>query len=175
MKRKIGKLYNKTIIEGDMNLKTPNEIHKNELNKGEGENSTLDSDGWEYYKFDGEAVESTEGYDAAEFYGNVRGFLTTYFISTAYGTKDYVDERMLLAAMNWDEHPIKNHLGFRMYTNKNLYASSNFPFSSIMPLKELIYYMNDMSEGQIHPLLIAFANALTPCTKEEFEALITEN
>lgn len=36
MKRKIGKLYNKTIIEGDINLKTPNEIHKNELSKGEG-------------------------------------------------------------------------------------------------------------------------------------------
>ena len=34
MKRKIGKLYNKTIIEGDINLKTPNEIHKNELSKG---------------------------------------------------------------------------------------------------------------------------------------------
>lgn len=36
MKRKIGKLYNKTIIEGDINLKTPNEIHKNELSKGGG-------------------------------------------------------------------------------------------------------------------------------------------
>ena len=36
MKRKIGKLYNKTIIEGDINLKTPNEIHKNELSKGVG-------------------------------------------------------------------------------------------------------------------------------------------
>lgn len=39
MKRKIGKLFNKTIIEGDINLKTPNEIHKNELNKGGGEKS----------------------------------------------------------------------------------------------------------------------------------------
>lgn len=46
MKRKIGKLYNKTIIEGDINLKTPNEIHKNELRKGGGE---LDKSEWKYY------------------------------------------------------------------------------------------------------------------------------
>lgn len=30
-KRKIGELYNKPIIEGDINLKGPNEIHKSEL------------------------------------------------------------------------------------------------------------------------------------------------
>lgn len=36
MKRKIGKLYNKTIIEGDINLKTSNEIHKNELSQKKG-------------------------------------------------------------------------------------------------------------------------------------------
>lgn len=47
MKRKIGKLYNKTIIEGDINLKTPNEIHKNELNKGGGELSKRSS--WRYF------------------------------------------------------------------------------------------------------------------------------
>lgn len=38
MKKRIGTLYNKPIIEGDINLKTPNEIHKNEL-KGGGDNS----------------------------------------------------------------------------------------------------------------------------------------
>lgn len=31
MKRKIGTIYNKPIIEGDINLKGPNEIHKSEL------------------------------------------------------------------------------------------------------------------------------------------------
>lgn len=31
MKRKIGEIYNKPIIEGDINLKGPNEIHKSEL------------------------------------------------------------------------------------------------------------------------------------------------
>ena len=34
MKRKIGEIYNKPIIEGDINLKTPNEIHKSELGGG---------------------------------------------------------------------------------------------------------------------------------------------
>lgn len=33
-KRKIGEIYNKPIIEGDINLKTPNEIHKSELSGG---------------------------------------------------------------------------------------------------------------------------------------------
>lgn len=39
MKKRIGTIYNKPIIEGDINLKTPNEIHKNEL-KGGGDNSS---------------------------------------------------------------------------------------------------------------------------------------
>lgn len=34
MKRKIGEIYNKPIVEGDINLKTPNEIHKSELSGG---------------------------------------------------------------------------------------------------------------------------------------------
>lgn len=43
-KRKIGEIYNKPIIEGDINLKTPNEIHKSELvggGVGEGEEDVL--------------------------------------------------------------------------------------------------------------------------------------
>lgn len=36
-KRKIGEIYNKPIVEGDINLKTPNEIHKSELSGGKGE------------------------------------------------------------------------------------------------------------------------------------------
>lgn len=47
MKRKIGEIYNKPIIEGDINLKTSNEIHKSELSSSGGSAS---SDG-EYYKF----------------------------------------------------------------------------------------------------------------------------
>lgn len=31
MKRKIGEIYNKPIVDGDLNLKTSNEIHKNDL------------------------------------------------------------------------------------------------------------------------------------------------
>lgn len=39
MKKRIGTIYNKPIIEGDINLKTPNEIHKSEL-KGGGDNTS---------------------------------------------------------------------------------------------------------------------------------------
>ena len=38
-KRKIGEIYNKPIVEGDINLKTPNEIHKSELSGGGGSSS----------------------------------------------------------------------------------------------------------------------------------------
>ena len=41
-KRKIGEIYNKPIVEGDINLKTPNEIHKSELVQGGGEGGKED-------------------------------------------------------------------------------------------------------------------------------------
>lgn len=34
MKKRIGSIYNKPIIEGDINLKSPNEIHKSQLEGG---------------------------------------------------------------------------------------------------------------------------------------------
>ena len=39
MKKRIGTLYNKPIIEGDINLKTPNEIYKDELKGGGGKDT----------------------------------------------------------------------------------------------------------------------------------------
>lgn len=126
-------------------------------------------DGWVYYKFDGEAVENTEGFDTAEFYDNIGILLGAYFIATVY----YDEERMLYTTMNWDEHSVHNHKGFKTQTSVNLLKGIGFDLSSVMPLKELIAYMDEISGGRIHRLLIAFGNALTPCTKEEFEALIT--
>ena len=49
-KRKIGEIYNKPIIEGDINLKTPNEIHKSELSGVGGANNSEVKE-W-YYEFD---------------------------------------------------------------------------------------------------------------------------
>lgn len=126
-------------------------------------------DGWEYYKFDGKAVENTEGFDAAEFYQTIGGLLSIYYISTVY----YDSERMLYTTMNWDEHSVHNHLGFKTQTSVNLWKGVGFPISSVMSMKELIAYIDEMTGGQNPPLMVAFANALTPCTKEEFEALIT--
>ena len=51
MKRKIGEIYNKPIIEGDINLKTPNEIHKSELSGGGRNTSKI-----YYYKIDNDAL-----------------------------------------------------------------------------------------------------------------------
>lgn len=75
--------------------------------------------------------------------------------------------------MNWDEHSVHNHKGFKTQTSVNLLKGIGFDLSSVMPLKELIAYMDEIFGGRIHRGLIAFGNALTPCTKEEFEALIT--
>ena len=130
-------------------------------------------DGWVYYKFDGEAVENTEGFDTAEFYETFNMFVQCYYISTAYKIVDGVKETMLVSHMNWDEHPVSFHLGFKTQTSENLLRDMGLPATSAMPLKEYIYYLNEMTGGQAPPLLMAFANALTPCTKEEFEALIT--
>lgn len=52
-KRKIGEIYNKPIIEGDINLKTPNEIHKSELSGGGGSEEKE----WVYYKLNRETNE----------------------------------------------------------------------------------------------------------------------
>ena len=49
MKKRIGTLYNKPIIEGDINLKTPNEIHKDELSSNNSQGGG--SDKIEYFKF----------------------------------------------------------------------------------------------------------------------------
>lgn len=50
MKKRIGTLYNKPIIEGDINLKTPNEIHKNELKGGENSGGSVSKYAPRYYK-----------------------------------------------------------------------------------------------------------------------------
>lgn len=60
MKKRIGWLYNKPIIQGDKNLKTPNELHIDELSSnssGEGEESEI-----KYYKVDAANV-SLANYD----------------------------------------------------------------------------------------------------------------
>lgn len=141
------------------------------IKKGGGGTPTPPSggEGWVYYKFDGKAVENTEGFDAAEFYQTIGLLLGAYFISTVY----YDGERMLYTTMNWDEHSVHNHLGFKTQTSVNLLKDLGVTLPSAMPMKEFIAYMDEMSGGQTPPLLVAFANALTPCTKEEFEALIT--
>lgn len=52
MKKRIGTIYNKPIIEGDINLKTPNEIHKNELKGGENSGSSVSKYAPRYFKID---------------------------------------------------------------------------------------------------------------------------
>jgi len=44
MKRKIGEIYNKPIVEGDKNLVTKNEVHKSELSGGEGQENSMGDD-----------------------------------------------------------------------------------------------------------------------------------
>lgn len=130
-------------------------------------------DGWVYYKFDGKAVENTEGYDAAESYSMIGQLCLAYYMSSAYKLVDRVVEKLTLDAMQWDENPISHHLAFKTQTSVNLMKGLGLPVTSAMSLKEFFDYMNEMMGEQVPPVLVAFANALIPCTKEEFEALIT--
>ena len=58
-KRKIGEIYNRPIIEGDINLKTPSEIHKSELGvpqsggSGDAPSQPSGENSWAYLKYTG--------------------------------------------------------------------------------------------------------------------------
>ena len=67
-KRKIGEIYNKPIVEGDINLKTPNEIHKSELSGGGGNNSgEVNEDAYLYMKL----VKPYDDMTDEEFFNNL--------------------------------------------------------------------------------------------------------
>lgn len=95
MKKRIGTLYNKPIIEGDINLKTPNEIHKDEL-KGGGRTNSF------YYKaLTAEGLEVIKGHTKyAPWYticamkdGELEEFYVSeeYYIDNSYGTFKLLD------------------------------------------------------------------------------------
>lgn len=69
MKKRIGTLYNKPIIEGDINLKTPNEIHKNELKGGENSGGGgLNGDSDYFIYIDGNKLTPIESFNIIEVF-----------------------------------------------------------------------------------------------------------
>lgn len=87
MKRKIGEIYNKPIVEGDKNLVTKNEVHKSELSGGEG----------------GEEGEGTMFVDADSY--EDRKQLYDYIASIVKTNEDkYLADRLIIVN-NWDDKP----------------------------------------------------------------------
>lgn len=160
MKRKIGKLYNKIIIDGDINLKTPNEIHKNELSKGGG-NNTLDSDSWEYYKVDS-SFNALKEEELSAIANGVQGMSSLCYIGCI------TDGRLL--PQPWFGYGNKLQ-GFKVFGEGVYWKMLNS--GGLNSFKDLTKepFLSELSTTPLLPL----TNALIPCTKEEFEALITEN
>lgn len=100
MKRKIGEIYNKPIIEGDINLKTPNEIHKSELSSDGGSSSnkyapryfSIDwdkcSDSWKYILSEYNVIEETSYYRSIGFSATVKSYRDGNYIIGSFYTSD---------------------------------------------------------------------------------------
>lgn len=87
-KRKIGEIYNKPIIEGDINLKTPNEIHKSELSGGGG-NSNASKFGYYYYDI-------TKPYPSDDQYAETFKNLAMYGNLIVTNTKDLLGYNLII-------------------------------------------------------------------------------
>lgn len=95
MKKKIGTLYGKPIVEGDINLITNNEIHINNLNsnKNESDNESVNNSNIKYYKviFD----------DSNEQFVEVFNFLSTLSIHSAI-VENRIINRILISVSGSD-------------------------------------------------------------------------
>ena len=107
-KRKIGEIYNKPIVEGDINLKTPNEIHKSELSSGEGSNNNTSKLGYYYY-------------DITKPYPNDDLYAETFKNFVMYGS---------LIVTN-----TKDLLGYNLILNRNTIQESGVPEKFKEPIK----------------------------------------
>lgn len=181
MKRKIGEIYNKPIIEGDINLKTPNEIHKSELSVGGGNSEVKEY----YYLFDVDKVieafgmseedfntllsQSNGGIIQILFYGalNFIGRGINYY-------REYVIVNQLQQFTSIDI--LKKIKAIKLYDNINPVEStkgSEFEkdtehYNVIGNLEERYIKQKNINDfGFPNPALYT-----TPITKEEYEALI---
>ena len=90
MKRRIGTLYNKPIVEGDINLVTTNETHINSLsiNKNESNNESVSTYNIKYYK--------------VIFDSSNEAFITVFSFLPALSTHSVIVENRIINRINLD-------------------------------------------------------------------------
>lgn len=104
MKRKIGEIYNKPIIEGDINLKTPNKIHKSELSGGGGSDSGGEVKEWYYLVNSEKLIQDMNITDSSA----AMGFMTIFI---PYFASYYI------VNAGYDDNDVKNEVGFTDITS----------------------------------------------------------
>lgn len=166
MKRKIGEIYNKPIIEGDINLKTSNEIHKSELNGGGGAKEY-------YYKWKDGADKFNEVVEAIGNILIIKNIINVgcllYKMVDHYTGEELSDMELIRDSDAFcifgEETPIL------VFDNKPITMPKGNLIDKINALN-VLYPSEDFS--QIIPLIIDYVNnSLIEITKEEYESMIT--
>ena len=167
MKRKIGEIYNKPIVEGDINLKTPNEIHKSELFEGGGASNSEVKE-W-YYRVDVQGIYDAVGEDI-EVIGmiiypnyiiipgtNTHKKINSYF----WSWKDFTVSRTkeIVAFSCVSNIPVQTEADDKLY---NIYGD-NFT--------KLKYVLSSLG-GDYEQIINIISPYITEISKEEYESLI---
>lgn len=157
MKKRIGTLYNKIIIEGDINLKTPNEIHKNELKRKDNSNGgdSINEYAPRYFKIDWEKADENWKYCLFEIPGKNDSKLssTTKIIAgtpiiTAYNIIN-IEQYQNIVAFSYNTCIYADTIvsfEFALTIVNNLLSSSgldNISMNGITEISEYEYYKVD--------------------------------
>lgn len=167
-KRKIGEIYNKPIVEGDINLKTPNEIHKSELSGG-GNNSSGEVKEW-YYRVNIQGIYDAIGVE------DVTVLTMTVFANYVILPDANNNKKFNSYMYDWSELSVsttKKILAFTCVSNIPLQASGN-------DIHYLIYgdnftklkHMMTVIGGDYEQIINAVSPHITEISKEEYESLI---
>ena len=176
-KRKIGEIYNKPIVEGDINLKTPNEIHKSELGGGA---STAEVKEY-YYLFNSnkyiEEYESKYGTIDKTNVDEVLGFAYAlfeyrYIRDQSDARDDYLEKNLSISNYYNPIYTFSKIKGFILRTPVFI----SYPYLATGNAKEIAYKLIDfMLPDKDSPDAIVvtemsnmFLNNLTEVSKEEF-------
>lgn len=175
MKKRIGWLNNKPIIQGDKNLKNSNELHIDELSSNNSEGGSNVNEDIQYYKIDGPSLSGT-----------------AYLYYLALGTLFCV-KSTIMKDNNENDSPTKAILG----SNMIIRMTQGYPGNGVFDLAlacEVIdidnYFINTPNGAMLVPKgnvfdkikyvgeltgmeMVPDTSAFVQITKEEYESLIT--
>lgn len=170
MKRKIGEIYNKPIVEGDINLKTPNEIHKSELGGGRTQDGSkfkpryfsidfnITDEGWKYLL----------SVDVDNF---IRDSNLAFTIGSTYKLIDVKDNLVYIGA-----YPFMSLDGDRkfyfsytpLYLDERSSGALNINKYGFLEFEDIIEIMPSLIETIFGKNITLSMNGITEITEEEF-------